>query len=152
MREAYPDHYGAPMGNAPGGDRLTNLRRAIDSVEQRLNGPMSAPPTNEIGILQQQIDRLSNQVGFGQPQSGFASLAPNFDNTAAEILRRQQMLQQSEVMAADAAQQHMQEEQKQANRKQQKIQRQQQQNTVAYEQKLQRQQQQAHEQIGRAHV
>lgn len=151
MREAYPDHYGAPLGNALGGDRLTNLRRAIDSVEHRLNGQISTPPKNEIGILQQQIDRLSNQVGFGQTQPGFAPIAPNLDGTAAEILRRQQMLQQSEAMAAEAAQaqamqQQLQDEQQQAIKKQQQFHRQQQQNTAAHEEKLQRQQQQAHEQ------
>ncbi len=110
MRQAYAGQYGygpynAPTGSTADGDRLTNLKRAIDSIEQRLGGQamhttppyadpmMSRAGVSDLGLMQEQINRLSSQLGMNQPR--FAQPVPDLNAAASEIAQRQQMLSQS---------------------------------------------------------
>ncbi len=172
MRQAHSGHqgYGAfgsvPAAGTPEGDRLSHIRRAIDSIEQRLDAtasmgahapyappgvaapapvnpaayaPYPAPPLpplspapamhgNQLGVLQEELRRLSSQI-MGAPQAQpyapaapMAPLSAPYGNPAAEIAARQQALrsqmpaqQQPETGAAPDADQ-------QANAKLQQIQ------------------------------
>ena len=116
MRQAYAGQYGygpynAPTGSGADSDRLTNLKRAIDSIEQRLGGQamQATPPyadpampratSSELGLMQEQINRLSSQLGMHpQPQS-FGRPMPDLNAAANEIAQRQQMLSQAASVA-----------------------------------------------------
>ena len=66
-----------PKGHADEAGRLNNLRNAIDSIERKLNDqqmtasvPPMAPSGADLSQIQQQLDRLSSQVGLGETTTG----------------------------------------------------------------------------------
>jgi len=113
MRQAYSGQYGYGPYNGPAGagadsDRVSNRKRAIDSIEQRLGGQamQSTPPyadssrgsvaSSEIGMMQDQINRLSSQLGMMPPQQRpYGQAMPDLNAAANEIAQRQQMLARS---------------------------------------------------------
>ncbi|MEE9313812.1 MAG: peptidoglycan-binding protein [Rhizobiaceae bacterium] len=119
MRQAYPGLYNNPaMAAGSEGDRLTNLKRAIDAIEHKLvsaqpTAPSLAPQVyapphaqpyaqqgyglapasgSEISMMQEQLNRLSGQIANPQPPHTQTNMAADPMVAAAQIAQRQQML------------------------------------------------------------
>ena len=122
--------YDAGYGFAQGvdSDRVNNLKRAISAVEQRIAGmqapmgaayggygqPAYAPPAADLGVIQDQINRLSAQIAQPQyhappamaqmaPMAPPAPPQPDLNAMAAEIAQRQQALSQQAQKPAPSA-------------------------------------------------
>ena len=107
-------HYGASLGMSPddqfgGAERLSNLHRAIDSIEQRIAG-QSAGSGNDLGVMQQRLNQLSGQVGLNPVMAAGGTtdspVLPQFEAATTDIQSRQARLgatMQAESVAQKAA-------------------------------------------------
>ncbi len=108
MRQAYPGQYGQSPQNgmnagvSSGDDRLMNIKRAVDSIEQRLNAsamnqPAAVPQTPTFAMAQQP-NHLNQQGAFaGQNQH----MAPQTGSNSAQLNLLQEEIARlsSQVMA-----------------------------------------------------
>ena len=121
MRQAYPGNYGygpyssnAVNGGPSDSDRLSNLKQAIDAIEQRLAGapvppyaqltPGQNPSSGQLSAMQAQLNQLAGQLRAPQAMPSAHSHAPvhapaqsgdiqhDVNSATAAIAQRQQAL------------------------------------------------------------